>query len=80
MAMTRSDKPVDLCGMSCPFVLAAIDEALEGDAAEVEIICDHPTTVHETVPAYCRSHGYKLEVQPEIYPLDRQCYRLRICR
>lgn len=80
MSETRAGKPLDLRGIPCAFVLAELDRALGEHGGAVEILCDHPTTIHETVPEYCRSHGYKLEVRPEIYPLDSQAYRLRITR
>ena len=72
-------KPTDLCGLSCVFVLAEIVRMLSaGDSTSV--ICDHPTTIHDTVPLFCKNNGYHLEVTPEIYPLDRQVYRLSISR
>lgn len=74
-----TEKPLNLQGLTCAFVLAQIDRALaERDVVEVQ--CDHPTTIHETIPQYCRSHGYDLTVTPEIYPLDGQVYRLRISK
>lgn len=76
---TTPDCELDLCGLPCPFVLAELSQALsERGAMTVEVLCDHPTTVHETVPSFCRKHGYQLDVQPEIYPLHSQVYRLRI--
>lgn len=70
---------LDLRGLACAFVLAEIDRALGGAPNRaVEVLCDHPTTVHDTVPSYCRKHGYKLAKRPEIYPLHSQVYRLRI--
>lgn len=80
MATSRDSNAIDLCGLSCPFVLAEIEDALVGDRETVEVICDHPTTVHDTVPAYCRQRGYELTTQPKIYPLDRQHFRLRISK
>ena len=79
MPETTTRKPLDLRGMPCAFVLAEVERAL-ADGNVVEVQCDHPTTIHETVPAYCRSHGYDLTVKPEIYPLDSQVYRLRIAK
>lgn len=79
MAETASAKPLDLRGMPCAFVLAEIERAL-ADSDVVEVQCDHPTTINDTVPEYARSHDYDLTVKPEIYPLDSQVYRLRIAR
>jgi TusA-related sulfurtransferase len=76
---SKSSKPLDLRGLPCPFVLAEITQVLGGQQGNViEVLCDHPTTVHETVPRFCRKHGYELDVQPEIYPLHGQAFRLRI--
>jgi len=46
----------------------------------VEVLCDHPTTVEQTLPEFCEKHGYKLDVEPEIYPLGSGVSRLRIER
>jgi len=59
-------------------VLEQLHRHLASNGGEVEVLADHPTTIHETVPEYCACQGYHLEVQPEIYPLDSQVYRLRI--
>ncbi|MBU0607270.1 MAG: sulfurtransferase TusA family protein [Armatimonadetes bacterium] len=72
-------KPRDLSGMPCAFVLAEIDRAL-AEADVVEILCEHPTTINESVPAYCASHGHKLTSQMQVYPLDRKLVLLRIER
>ena len=75
--MTTDDKPRDLCGMPCVFVLAEIERALaENDA--VAVLCDHPTTIHQVVPEYCADHGYKLTSEVQVYPLDRMLFRLGI--
>ena len=79
MAEIASKKPLDLRGMPCAFVLAEIERVL-ADSDSVEVQCDHPTTINDTVPEYARSHGYDLTVKPEIYPLDSQVYRLRIAK
>jgi len=79
VAGTVSNKPLDLRGMPCAFVLAEIESALAASDV-VEVQSDHPTTVNDTVPEYCRSHGYDLTVKPEIYPLDSQVFRLRIAK
>ena len=78
MAASATRKPIDLRGMPCVFVLAEIERALAEQDGDVTILCDHPTTIHETVPEYCGCHQYKLTVEPEIYPLHGQVYRLRI--
>lgn len=80
MTQGSHKKPLDLCGLSCAFILAEIDRALTEGATVVEFLCDHPTSINETIPLYCRRHGYHLEVTPEIYPLDRHVYRVRIVR
>jgi len=72
--------PIDLCGLSCAFVLAGIVQAIGDGRDRLEVLCDHPTTVHQTVPLFCETRGYRLESRPEIYPLERQVYRLLISR
>lgn len=79
MPENSTQKPLNLCGLTCAFILAEIDRAL-AECDVVEVQCDHPTSIHETVPQYCRSHGYDLTVTPEIYPLDGQVYRLCITK
>ena len=79
MPENDSRKPLDLRGMSCAFVLPEVDQAL-ADYDMVTALCDHPTTIHQTMPQYCRSHGYKLTMKPEIYPLHSQAYRLSISK
>ena len=78
MARRATDKAIDLQGMTCAFALAEIERALAEQGGPVEVLCDHPTTIHETIPAYCKAHGYRCTVTPEIYPLDTQAYRVRI--
>lgn len=78
--MAQVANTMDLRGVSCAFALAEIEQALEAHDGVIEVLCDHPTTIHETIPAYCRKQGYKLTVTPEIYPLDSQSYRLRISK
>lgn len=79
MSTYAVNKPLDLRGMPCVFVLAEIERAL-ADTDVIEVQCDHPTSIHDTVPEYCGCHGYQLTVEPEIYPLDSQVYRLRIAK
>ena len=78
LARRATDKAIDLAGVACAFALAEIVRAVAEQRGPVEAICDHPTTVHETIPAYCKAHGYRLTVTPEIYPLDTHTYRMRI--
>jgi TusA-related sulfurtransferase len=78
MPRSANDKTIDLAGVACAFALAEIVRAVADRGGPVEAICDHPTTVHETIPQYCKAHGYRLTVTPEIYPLDSHTYRMRI--
>lgn len=75
------DKPevIDGRGLSCAFVLAEVVKRLE-TAGVVEVLSDHSTTVQQTVPEFCKAHHLKLQVKPEIYPLNSNTYRLRIER
>ena len=68
---------LDLRGLECPFVLGEIVRALHDrpDPA-LEVLCDHPTSVHDTVPAFCRSHGYDLAAER----VGGSVFRMRISR
>ena len=45
-----TEKPLNLCGLTCAFILAEIDSALaERDVVEVQ--CDHPTTFTKPCPS-----------------------------
>lgn len=78
MATVATKKPLDLRGLSCVFVLDQVHRHITSKGGELEVLVDHPTAIHETIPEYCACQGYGLDVQPEIYPLDGQVYRLRI--
>jgi TusA-related sulfurtransferase len=78
VAHSATLRAVDVRGMTCAIALADVALALAQDEGSIEVLCDHPTTVHETIPEYCKMNGYRCTITPEIYPLHMQTYRVRI--
>lgn len=68
---------LDLRGIVCPFVLAEIIRALDDhEDAALQVLCDHPHSLRVTVPTFCQTHGYDLEVEP----VEGATFRMGISR
>ena len=75
----RGDIMLDLRSLSCPFVLSELVNNL-GERDEVEFLCDHPTTISDSLPKFCEFHGYELQMNPEIYPINGNAYRVKVSK
>jgi len=66
MADLKSMQPteiLDLVGKDCPYPIILTKKTMEKlpTGAMLKILCDSPTAVEESIPRYCKKHGYKFE-------------------
>lgn len=54
---------LDVLGRVCPYPIVLTKKLMEKlpSGAIVKILCDSPVTVEDSIPRYCKKHGYKFE-------------------